>query len=78
MIETIAEDLLAAFSHLPLLDAYDIYQHLLDYWAESMQDDAYLIATDGWGERGAAPRDRAGEGQEQQANLARTARLPEG
>ena len=48
LIETIAEDLLAAFSHLPLLDAYDIYQHLMDYWAESMQDDAYLIAADGW------------------------------
>ena len=32
----------------PLLDAYDVYQHLMDYWAETMQDDAYLIAADGW------------------------------
>ena len=56
LIETIAEDLLAAFSHLPLLDAYDIYQHLMDYWAESMQDDAYLIAADGW-VKGAQPRE---------------------
>jgi type I restriction enzyme M protein len=31
-----------------LLDAYDVYQHLMDYWAETMQDDAYLIAADGW------------------------------
>jgi type I restriction enzyme M protein len=31
-----------------LLDAYDLYQHLMDYWAETMQDDAYLIAADGW------------------------------
>ena len=38
LIEAIAEDLLAAFSHLQLLDAYDIYQHLMGYWAESMQD----------------------------------------
>ena len=56
LIETISEDLLAAFSHLPLLDAYDIYQHLMDYWAESMQDDAYLIAADGW-VQGAQPRE---------------------
>jgi type I restriction enzyme M protein len=48
LIETLAEDLLAAFRNAPLLDAYDIYQHLMDYWAESMQDDAYLIAADGW------------------------------
>jgi type I restriction enzyme M protein len=32
----------------PLIDAYDIYQHLMDYWAETMQDDCYLIAADGW------------------------------
>jgi type I restriction enzyme M protein len=48
LIETIAEDLLAAFRVAPLLDAYDVYQHLMDYWAETMQDDAYLIAADGW------------------------------
>ena len=56
LIETIADDLLAAFSHLPLLDAYDIYQHLMDYWVESMQDDAYLIAADGW-VKGSQPRE---------------------
>jgi type I restriction enzyme M protein len=32
----------------PLLDHYAVYQHLMDYWAETMQDDAYLIAADGW------------------------------
>jgi type I restriction enzyme M protein len=48
LIERIAEDLLAAFRAAPLLDAYDVYQHLMDYWAETMQDDAYLIAADGW------------------------------
>ena len=56
LVETIAEDLLAAFRQAPLLDAYDIYQHLMDYWAEVMQDDAYLIATDGW-VNGAQPRE---------------------
>jgi type I restriction enzyme M protein len=56
LIETIAEELLAAFRQAPLLDAYDIYQHLMDYWAETMQDDAYIIAADGW-VKGAQPRE---------------------
>ena len=51
LIESIAEALLATFRNAPLLDAYDIYQHLMDYWAETMQDDAYLIAADGWAAR---------------------------
>jgi type I restriction enzyme M protein len=48
LIATIAEDLLAAFKAAPLLDSYDMYQHLMDYWAATMQDDCYLIAADGW------------------------------
>jgi type I restriction enzyme M protein len=56
LIDTIAEDLLDMFRQAPLLDAYDMYQHLMDYWAEAMQDDVYLIATDGW-VRGAQPRE---------------------
>lgn len=48
LIEQLSEDLLTTFQKAPLLDAYDIYQHLMDYWAETMQDDAYLIAADGW------------------------------
>ncbi|HET9117910.1 MAG TPA: class I SAM-dependent DNA methyltransferase, partial [Pseudonocardiaceae bacterium] len=48
LIAALAEELLAAFHSAPLLDAYDVYQHLMDYWAETMQDDAYLIAADGW------------------------------
>ena len=48
LIETISESLLQNFEHAPLVDAYDVYQHLMDYWTESMQDDCYLIAADGW------------------------------
>ena len=48
LIETIAESLLDTFKPAPLLDAYDVYQLLMDYWAETMQDDCYLIAADGW------------------------------
>ena len=48
IIRTLSEDLLARFTDLPLLDRYDVYQKLMDYWDEVMQDDVYLIATDGW------------------------------
>jgi len=56
LIETIAEDLLGKFKTAPLIDAYDVYQHLMDYWAETMQDDCYLIADAGW-KAGAQPRE---------------------
>ncbi len=48
LIHTLSETLLASFQAAPLLDPYGIYQHLMDYWANTMQDDAYLIAADGW------------------------------
>ena len=48
LIAEIAELLLQAYGKTPLIDAYDVYQHLMDYWAEVMQDDCYLIAADGW------------------------------
>ena len=48
LIAEIAESLLLAYGKTPLIDAYDVYQHLMDYWAEVMQDDCYLIAADGW------------------------------
>ncbi|WP_449101839.1 N-6 DNA methylase [Pseudomonas veronii] len=48
LIDSLAEDLLASFAQAPLLDAYDVYQHLLDYWATTMQDDLYQLVSDGW------------------------------
>lgn len=48
LIAEIAESLLQAYGKTPLIDAYEVYQHLMDYWAEVMQDDCYLIAADGW------------------------------
>lgn len=56
LIETISESLLLAMQAVPLLDAYDVYQHLMDYWAEAMQDDCYLVADAGW-KAGAQPRE---------------------
>jgi type I restriction enzyme M protein len=33
---------------LSTFDPYSIYQHLMDYWAQTLQDDLYLVAADGW------------------------------
>jgi type I restriction enzyme M protein len=52
LIHELAEGLLAHYEHQPtagkLIDPYAVYQHLMDYWAETMQDDAYLITEDSW------------------------------
>jgi type I restriction enzyme M protein len=47
LIETLSESLLETFKATPLLDAYDVYQHLMDYWDQTMQDDVYLLVQDG-------------------------------
>lgn len=31
-----------------LVDEYDAYEQLMNYWAETMQDDVYMIMADGW------------------------------
>jgi len=48
LIETLSEELLAIFGKARIIDTYDVYQHLMDYWESTMQDDAYLIAQAGW------------------------------
>jgi type I restriction enzyme M protein len=48
LIGRLSEDLLSHYLGNPLIDPYAVYQHLMDYWAETMQDDCYLIAADGW------------------------------
>jgi type I restriction enzyme M protein len=48
LIETLSEALLRAFAPARLIDRYDVYQHLMAYWTETMQDDVYMIVEDGW------------------------------
>jgi type I restriction enzyme M protein len=48
LIGQIGEDLLEHYAAVPLLDRYDIYQILMDYWADSLQDDVYLLVQEGW------------------------------
>ena len=48
VIHRLAEDLLEAFTGKQLIDKYDIYQHLMTYWVETMRDDVYILAEDSW------------------------------
>lgn len=47
-ITRLSEDLLSSVANVKLIDPYDIYQHLMSYWTETMQDDVYMILADGW------------------------------
>ena len=47
-IHTISKNLLHYYANKQLTDKYAMYQHLMDYWAETMQDDFYELAADGW------------------------------
>ncbi|MYC88913.1 MAG: SAM-dependent DNA methyltransferase [Gemmatimonadales bacterium] len=62
LMRKLSKDLLNRFADLPLIDSYDVYQCLMDYWDEVMQDDVYLVVTDGWSEA-ARPRVLVGKRQ---------------
>lgn len=48
IIKHLSDSLLLTVRNLRLIDKYDIYQHLMSYWEEIMQDDAHVITVDGW------------------------------
>lgn len=49
LIEELSDSLLSIFKRdESLVDAYDVYDCLMNYWSETMQDDCYLIAANGW------------------------------
>ena len=49
LIQELGNTLLEKFAgDVSLVEDYDVYEQLLTYWNETMQDDAYLIAADGW------------------------------
>jgi type I restriction enzyme M protein len=48
VISKLSNDLLEAFKETRLIDKYDIYQHLMTYWEEIMQDDTYIVTADEW------------------------------
>ena len=46
LIVNLAKDILAEFENLSLIDKYDVYQVLLAYWNEVMNDDVSLIISE--------------------------------
>jgi type I restriction enzyme M protein len=48
VIHNLSEDILQSFTDLQLIDKYDIYQHIMIYWSEVMQDDVFQIGSEGW------------------------------
>ena len=48
LIAELGENLLLRFRPVPLLDEYDVYEQLMDYWQSTMHDDIALIMGDGW------------------------------
>ena len=48
MIQQLSEGLLEHYRGQPLIDAYAVYQLLLDQWADTLQDDVYAISAEGW------------------------------
>ncbi len=48
LIEVLSEHLLKVFIAVRLVDPYHVYQHLMTYWADVMQDDVYALVHDGW------------------------------
>lgn len=48
VIAQLSNGLLARFADIHLIDKYDVYQHLMNYWEEILQDDVHIITTDEW------------------------------
>jgi len=47
-IHQITNELLIAYRGKNLIDSYNIYQHIMNFWNETMKDDVYLVVEDGW------------------------------
>jgi type I restriction enzyme M protein len=48
MLVTLSDELKSRFNGVPLIDGYAMFQHLMDYWNSTLQDDLYIITQDGW------------------------------
>ena len=49
LINQLGDSILESFgADKSLVDVYDVYDCLMNYWLETMQDDCYMIASSGW------------------------------
>lgn len=47
-IEQLGNSILSQYSQAKLINKYDVYQALMEYWHETMQDDVYIISEIGY------------------------------
>jgi len=48
VIAKLSNGLLSRSKEISLIDKYDIYQHLMSYWEEILQDDIHILTIDEW------------------------------
>lgn len=48
MLVALSDELKSRFNGVPLIDGYAMFQHLMNYWNSTLQDDLYIITQDGW------------------------------
>lgn len=48
VIADLALSLLEDYNNKPLVNKYNVFQHLMTYWNDVMQDDTYIISYEGW------------------------------
>jgi len=61
IISKISEEFLEDFSDVGLVDKYDFYQLLMNYWYQTMQDDLYIVSFSGWNAELKAVTDKKGK-----------------
>ncbi|SKC41979.1 type I restriction enzyme M protein [Bacteroidales bacterium WCE2008] len=42
------DSLLSTIPENSLVNRYDVYNYLMNYWLDTMQDDCYMVSNDGW------------------------------
>ena len=73
LIEQLGNSLLDIFgADKSLVDAYDVYDCLMNYWGETMQDDCYMISSGGWSVQLYTPQPASKKGEKKKEKKAAT------
>jgi len=68
-IYILSDDILNTFKNLNLINAFDVYQQLLNYWTASMQDDVYFVVAESWKTEISWVKDKKGKPQSWECDL---------
>lgn len=73
LIDLLGNSLLNIFgSDKSLVEAYDVYDCLMNYWSETMQDDCYMISSGGWTAQLYTPQPAPKKGEKKKEKIATT------